>query len=78
MSKLPRITGRDAIRAFERHGFVEVRKKGSHHVLKKLGNEFLLTIPAHSGKILGKGLLKSQIDAAGLTVDQFIELLNKN
>ena len=75
MSKLPRITGEEAVRAFGRAGFVLDRIRGSHHILKKSGHPFRLSIPVHRGQTLGKGLLSSQIDAAGLTVEEFVQLL---
>jgi predicted RNA binding protein YcfA (HicA-like mRNA interferase family) len=72
MSEIPRITGKEAVRAFERAGFVCVRvSKSSHHIMKKPGCRNLLSIPVHAGKTVGKGLLKSQIDAAGMTIDEF-------
>ena len=75
MPKVPRISGEDAVRAFEQVGFVHTRTRGAHHILKKDGHEYLLSIPVHRGKTIGLGLLKSQIDAAGLTVKDFISLL---
>jgi predicted RNA binding protein YcfA (HicA-like mRNA interferase family) len=76
MPKVPRISGDDAVRAFKRAGFYEDRMK-KHCILKKDGHPYHLSIPMHKGKTVGVGLLKSQIDAAGLTVEQFIELLNE-
>lgn len=35
MPRLPRISGQEAIRVLERLGFVQLRQKGSHVVLKK-------------------------------------------
>ncbi len=75
MPKLPRITGAVAKRAFEKAGFAMVRMKGSHAILKKAGHPLVLSIPLHAGKTMGAGLLKSQIDAAGMTVEEFVELL---
>jgi len=75
MPKLPRITGGEAVRAFKRAGFEEDRTNGSHTILKKTGHLYHLSIPVHAGKTIGKGLLKAQIEAAGLTVEQFIDLL---
>jgi len=75
MPKVPRISGRAAVKAFQRAGFEVVKISGSHHNLKKDGVENRLSIPVHNGKVVGPGLLKSQIDAAGMTVDQFIALL---
>ena len=64
------------MKAFEKAGFVLVRTKGSHHILKKEGCANLLSIPVHAGKTVGIGLLKSQIEAAGLTVEEFTALVN--
>jgi predicted RNA binding protein YcfA (HicA-like mRNA interferase family) len=75
MPRTPRITGEDAVRAFTRFGFVHIRTSGSHYILKKQGNPNLLSIPVHKGRTVGTGLLKSQIEAAGLTVDEFNALL---
>ncbi len=76
MSKVPRITGQDAVKAFLRAGFSVDRIRGSHHVMKKAGHRFRLSIPVHGGKTVGTGLLASQIENAGLTVDDFLAFLN--
>jgi predicted RNA binding protein YcfA (HicA-like mRNA interferase family) len=75
MPKVPRITGTDAVRAFAKAGFRHERTNGSHYILKKEGHPYLLSIPMHRGRTVGTGLLKSQIEAAGLTVEEFIGLL---
>lgn len=75
MAKLPRISGEDAVRAFKKAGFCHDRMRGSHCILKKAGHQYHLSIPMHRGRTLGAGLLRSQIEAAGLTVDEFIDLL---
>lgn len=75
MPKIPRISGQEAIRAFQKVGFVVDRVRGSHHIMKRENHPFHLSIPVHPGKTVGTGLLKSQIENAGLTVEQFIELL---
>jgi predicted RNA binding protein YcfA (HicA-like mRNA interferase family) len=76
MPKLPTVTGEEAIAAFARYGFVLKRiSKSSHHVLKKDGHRFLLSVPVHSGQNLKTGTLRSLISDAGLSVEGFIELL---
>lgn len=35
MPKLPRVSSTEAIRALERLGFIQVRQRGSHAILKK-------------------------------------------
>lgn len=75
MSDTPRISGKQAVKAFKKAGFEIARKSGSHVIMKKDGHPQRLSIPVHGSKIIGEGLLKSQILAAGLTVEQFRELL---
>jgi predicted RNA binding protein YcfA (HicA-like mRNA interferase family) len=75
MPKLPRVTGAEAKRASESIGFRVDRIKGSHHILKKAGHRYPLSIPIHGNEVLGVGLLKSLIAAAGITEEQFCELL---
>ena len=39
MPKLPRVSGAETIRVLERLGFRQVRQRGSHVVLKRVGPE---------------------------------------
>lgn len=77
MCELPTVTGLEAIRAFEKDGFVEVRIKGSHHILKKKGHRFLLSVPVHGNRTLKPGTLKGLIRGAGMTVERFVELCHR-
>lgn len=65
----------DAIRAFAAHGFELDRVTGSHHILKKDGHAYLLSVPVHGNQSLKSGTLRGLIRASGLTVDQFREAL---
>ena len=71
MSELPTVTAREAITVFEAVGFRVTRINGSHHIMKRDGHRFLLTVPAHGNKPLKKGTLKGLIGDAGMTVDEF-------
>lgn len=75
MSSLPSITGEQAVEAFEKCGFFVARIKGSHHILKKEGHRFLLSVPVHAGECLKPGTLRQLIRAAGLTPEAFVQLL---
>lgn len=75
MSKIPRLTGQNVKRAFERAGFYEDRMRGSHCILKKPGHRFHLSVPMHKGKTIGIGLLASLIEASGLTEEEFATFL---
>jgi predicted RNA binding protein YcfA (HicA-like mRNA interferase family) len=75
MPPLPVVSGKDAISAFEIIGWEIKRQKGSHITMTKPGERFILTVPDH--KELDRGLLKSLIRNAGITVDDFMKLLDK-
>jgi len=72
---LPVISGKEAIAAFEKIGYKIARQKGSHITLIKPGTIHILTVPDH--KELDRGLLKGLINKAGITVDDFLKLLNE-
>lgn len=74
MPKLPTVTGEEAIKALEKANFQNVRQKGSHVRLKHKDGR-VVTIPVHSGKNLGRGLLKKILRDSELTVEKFLELL---
>jgi predicted RNA binding protein YcfA (HicA-like mRNA interferase family) len=76
MSSLPSVSGMDAIRAFAQHGFELDRVAGSHHILKKDGHAFLLSVPVHGNQSLKRGTLRGLIRGSGLTVEQFLEALS--
>ena len=73
---LPSLKAREVIRALERAGFIIVRSSGSHHrLVHKTDPTRQTTVPVHKGKDLSRGTLRSIIDQAGFTVDEFIALL---
>ena len=73
MGKLGNISGKEAAQAFRRAGWQAIGQVGSHLVMVKAGVRVNLSIPQH--KELSVGTLRSLIRNAGLTVDEFIELL---
>jgi predicted RNA binding protein YcfA (HicA-like mRNA interferase family) len=70
--KLPALKPKRIIKALERNGFYIHRVTGSHYILKR-GN-LRLTVPYHN-KDLKPGTLVSIIKQAGLTVEEFLDLL---
>jgi predicted RNA binding protein YcfA (HicA-like mRNA interferase family) len=76
MSDLPSVTGEQAKSAFSRFGFRVARIKGAHHIMKKPGHRYSLSVPVHKGDILKKGTLRTLIDIAGITVDEFVAALD--
>lgn len=73
MARLGNISGKQAAAAFERAGWVRAGQVGSHVVMVKTGLRVNLSIPQH--KEISIGTLRALIRHAGLTVEQFIDLL---
>lgn len=72
MPSLANVSGREAVKAFERVGYTHVHTSGDHAILQKVGCP-TLSIPLH--KKVARFLLKSQIKRAKLTEAEFIRLL---
>ena len=74
-AKLPHISGKDAVRAFAKVGFVvhDRRGKGSHVVMVREEPRSLLSIPQH--RELAPGTLRALIRDADMTVAELVELL---
>jgi predicted RNA binding protein YcfA (HicA-like mRNA interferase family) len=73
VTKLPVVSGAQAVRALERDGWVVARRESSHLTMKKRRRPFLLTVPV--AKELDRGLLRRLIRDAGLSVERFRQLL---
>ncbi|MGF2035048.1 MAG: type II toxin-antitoxin system HicA family toxin [Nostoc sp. CmiVER01] len=83
MPKLPRVRASEVIRVLERLGFVQVRQRGSHVILKKQFveegegqkvNEVGCVVPLHR-KTIATGTLKSILSQSGVSVEEFLENL---
>ena len=77
MTKFPSLSSKQLIKTLKSIGFEDAPKrgKGSHIAMVKqeLGNIRLVIIP--NRKIIPKGTLRSILDQAGLTRDEFISLI---
>ena len=74
MSVLPRVSGREAVAAFRRLGYEIDRQRGSHMILRHREPPFRrLTVPDH--REVAKGTLRALIHEAGISVEEFSELL---
>ena len=84
MPKLPRVPAAEVIRALERMGFVKVRQRGSHVILKKQlpvdeesereSAKVGCVVPLHR-KTIAVGTLKNILNQAGISVDEFVKYL---
>lgn len=78
MTKLPVISGREAVKVFEKLEYRVVRRRGSHRSHIRLRHPSdprgkPLTIPDY--KTLKPGLLRHLIADAGITVEEFVKML---
>ena len=75
MPKLRRVSGQEAIHALERLGFVQVRQRGSHVVLKRQmpEGEVGCVVPLH--RELAIGTLRGILKQARITLDEFVRNL---
>ena len=71
--RLPNVSGRECIRALEKRGFYFKRQEGSHVILRRDDPFAQISVPLH--KELDLGTLRSLIRQAGLSVDEFVNLL---
>jgi len=67
------ISGKEAVKAFLRAGWIREGQTGSHVLLTKDGQRATLSIPQH--RELKPGTLRAIIRAANMTVDEFPALL---
>ncbi len=73
MAQLPVVSGRQVIRALEKAGFNIKRQRGSHVALGKPGYPHTISVPDYPD--VRPGTLRSIINRAGLTVQEFVQLL---
>jgi len=75
MPKLSRVSGEEAIRALEKLGFIRVRQRGSHVVLRRETSEGVTgcVVPMH--KELAIGTLRGILRQAQVTPDEFVDQL---
>jgi predicted RNA binding protein YcfA (HicA-like mRNA interferase family) len=66
VARLANISGKEAVRAFEKAGWKRVGQVGSHVVMSKPGLRVNLSIPQH--RELSLGTLRALIRHAGMTV----------
>lgn len=73
MPKLPRVSGAETVRALERIGFVVLRQRGSHVILRR--GSIGCVVPNH--REIKVGTLSGVLKQAGVSADEFLEALRK-
>lgn len=73
MPEVPLLRPIEVVKTFERFGWRVVRQRGSHIILARPGHIATLSVPDHPE--VARGTLRSLIQKAGLTVDEFVSTL---
>jgi len=71
VGKLRAMSGAEVCAVLARHGFVEVRRRGSHVVMQRREGESTTTVPVPDHKELRMGTLRSIIRQSGLPRSEF-------
>ncbi|NJO63387.1 MAG: type II toxin-antitoxin system HicA family toxin [Richelia sp. RM2_1_2] len=69
MGRLSNISGKEAVKIFEKFGYIFDHQTGSHMIL---WHESMPTLSVPNHKELAPGLLRSLIRQAEITVDEFL------
>ena len=73
MSNLPRISGRECLKALTKLGFALKRQHGSHMILRRDNPFAQLVFPDHDE--LDRGTLRAIIRQANISIEEFSKLL---
>jgi len=75
MAKLPRLSGQEVIKLLSKVGFVPVRQKGSHIIMKKITSQGKIGLVVPNHKEIDSGTLMEIIRQARLTKEEFMNML---
>jgi predicted RNA binding protein YcfA (HicA-like mRNA interferase family) len=73
MSKLPLISGQGMCALLTKVGFTRVRQKGSH-VFMAHPDGRAIVVPVHRGEDLGRGLIRTILSEAQLSLEGYLRL----
>jgi predicted RNA binding protein YcfA (HicA-like mRNA interferase family) len=71
LGKLQKLSGKEVCRILERHGFDQVRMRGSHVVMQKKSDPGTITVPVPMHKEIRMGTLLSIIRQSGIAKTEF-------
>ncbi|MYC05680.1 MAG: type II toxin-antitoxin system HicA family toxin [Chloroflexi bacterium] len=71
MARLRVLSGREVCRILANHGFAEVRRKGSHIIMRKVESDDTASIPVPDYRELRLGTLRAIIRQSGLPRELF-------
>ena len=71
MGKLRVLSGKEVCAIMALHGFIEIRRRGSHVVMQKKLSEGTITVPVPDHREIRVGTLLSIIRQSGITRTEF-------
>ncbi|NOZ63705.1 MAG: type II toxin-antitoxin system HicA family toxin [Caldiserica bacterium] len=71
MGKLRVFSGEAVCKILSKHGFVEVRRRGSHIVMQRKLETSTITVPVPNHKEIKRGTLQSIIRQSGIPKSEF-------
>ncbi|MCJ7541618.1 MAG: type II toxin-antitoxin system HicA family toxin [Desulfobacterales bacterium] len=71
LGKLRVFSGKEVCEIFQRHDFIEIRRRGSHILMQRKSSEGTLTIPIPNHQELRIGTLRSIIRQSGISRSEF-------
>ena len=72
--KLPLLSAKELCKILEKLGFKEIRQKGSHKYFKH-PDGMATVVPMHSGKDIGRGLLRRILNEVQISREEFLRLV---
>lgn len=72
MARMPQVTAQQLVRFLKTQGFTEDRQSGSHLTLWHKDRQITVTVPMHTGRDIGRGLVVRILKDAGFTVEDFL------
>jgi len=73
MQKIPLVSGLKIIKVLKKFGWVPVRQKGSHIILKKQGEKRSVPVPNH--KEVDRNLVKEILKETKVSIKDFLRYL---
>jgi len=75
LAKLPRLSGKEVVKALKKAGFIVARQRGSHVIMIKetISGKIPTVVPQH--KEIDTGTLLEIIRQSKMTRDEFLKLL---
>ncbi len=75
MPKIPIVTATKLFKVLKKKGFILGRIKGSHHVFVRNTDQVSVSVPFHKGRDLGRGITRSILKDANISLEEFQALL---